>query len=48
MAATVAEPGQGWLCEVDFGHGFWTPLGALVAGEWRLSQKPSFEDVWYR
>jgi hypothetical protein len=28
-----------WLCDVDFGHGFWTPFGVLVAGEWRLSQK---------
>jgi hypothetical protein len=32
--------GQGWLCDVDFGHGFWTPMVAVAAGEWRLSQKP--------
>ena len=25
--------GQGWLCDVDFGHGFWTPIAALAAGE---------------
>jgi hypothetical protein len=24
---------QRWLCDVDFGHGFWTPLAALAAGE---------------
>jgi hypothetical protein len=29
--------GQPWLCDADFGHGFWTPLAALVAGEWWLS-----------
>jgi hypothetical protein len=34
--------GQRWLCDVDFGHGFWTPAGRAVAGEWRLSQKRSF------
>ena len=22
-----------WLCDLVFGHGFWTPLGALVAGK---------------
>ena len=22
-----------WLCDVDFGHGFWTPRAALAAGE---------------
>jgi hypothetical protein len=30
------------LCDVDFGHGFWTPIAALAAGERRLSQKRSF------
>src|SRR3712207_8617961 len=36
------------LCDVDFGHGFWTPLATLLAGEWWLSQKPSFfdSDLW--
>jgi hypothetical protein len=29
------------LCDVAFGHGFWTPLAALLAGEGWLSQKPS-------
>ena len=28
-----------WVCDVDFGHGFWTPLAALAAGERRLLQK---------
>jgi hypothetical protein len=37
--------GQGWLCDVDFGHGFWTPLAALAAGEGWLSQKRSFLDT---
>jgi hypothetical protein len=32
------------LCDVDFGHGFWTPTGRSVAGEWRLSQKPTIVD----
>ena len=27
------------MCDVDFGHGFWTLLAALVAGEWWLLQK---------
>ena len=27
------------FCDVDFGHGFWIPIAALAAGEWRLSQK---------
>jgi hypothetical protein len=35
---------QRWLCDVDFGHGFWTPVGWTVVGEWRLSQKPSVSD----
>jgi hypothetical protein len=34
--------GQRWLCEVDFGHGFWTPRAAVTAGEWWLSQNPRF------
>src|SRR5215216_4345233 len=24
---------QRWLCDVGFGHGFWTPPAALAAGE---------------
>jgi hypothetical protein len=24
---------QGGLCDVDFGHEFWTPIGGLVVGE---------------
>src|SRR5215218_10170306 len=34
-----------WLCDVDFGHGFWTPTRWLVAEEWRLSQKRSILDA---
>ena len=43
MVLTVAEPcdNPGWFCEVDFGHGFWTPLAALGAGEQWLSQNQS-------
>ena len=26
---------QRWLCDIDFGHGFWTPRAALTVGEWR-------------
>jgi hypothetical protein len=33
-----------WLCDVDFGHGFWTPIAALVVGEWRVSRKRSVAD----
>jgi hypothetical protein len=33
---------QGGLCDVDFGHGFWTPIGAACRGEGRLSQNRSF------
>jgi hypothetical protein len=33
------------LCDVDFGHEFWTPTEVLAAGEWRLSQKRSFLDT---
>jgi hypothetical protein len=32
------------LCDVDFGHEFWAPLGALAAGEWRQSQKRTVSD----
>jgi hypothetical protein len=32
------------LCDVDFGHEFWTPVERLVAGERWLSQKRTFED----
>jgi hypothetical protein len=33
------------LWDVDFGHGFWTPLAALAAGERWLSQKRSILDT---
>jgi hypothetical protein len=32
------------LCDVDFGHGFWTPLAALTVGERGLSQKRTVSD----
>jgi hypothetical protein len=25
MRTTVADPVTGWLCDIDFVHGFWTP-----------------------
>jgi hypothetical protein len=34
------------LCDVDFGHGFWTPAGRLVAGEWLLLQKRIWTVAW--
>jgi len=30
-------PRMRWLCDVDFGHEFWTPASCFPAGEWRLS-----------
>jgi hypothetical protein len=24
------------VCDIDFGHEFWTPLTAMAAGEWGL------------
>jgi hypothetical protein len=30
------------VCDIDFGHEFWTSLAALAAGEWQLSQKRSW------
>jgi hypothetical protein len=30
------------LYDIDFGHGFWTPVAALAAGEWRLLREPAF------
>jgi hypothetical protein len=30
--------GLQWLRDVDFGHGLWTPIAALAAGERRLLQ----------
>jgi hypothetical protein len=33
MRLTVSQPSeQGWLCDVDFGHEFWTPTERLLAG----------------
>jgi hypothetical protein len=33
---TVSQPAdKRWLCDVDFGHGFWTPSERPVAGECR-------------
>jgi hypothetical protein len=40
MPLTVAQPSDSGDCAtLIFGHGFWTPLAALAAGEWLLSQK---------
>jgi hypothetical protein len=33
-----------WLCDIDFGHGFWTPPAAVAAGEGRLSRKRAVSD----
>jgi hypothetical protein len=33
------------LCDIDFGHEFWTPTRRFLAGEWRLSQKRSILDT---
>jgi hypothetical protein len=33
---------QRWLCDVDFGHEFWTPERRFLVGEWWLLQKRTF------
>ena len=42
MAGASHNPITGEVCDVDFGHEFWTAPRCLVAGERRLSQNPRF------